>query len=244
VTAGDLSPYVGDDVLIVDPLAHSPDPPDYPALREYAGMLHVFYQGSKKLRVIGPIDINIGDQVSGTIDEDDDAYQWECITEGNVSINVDETDGNGGVIDLNPDSVRSALFDDHDMMVAEGTGDWEIELPQSTSACGVVLSTEVSADIHYRFFASTGTSDQLSISPGEFNMPRCDAEAPRFTASGGTPPYRFSVASPPDAVKFRDNEDGTADLWLEGCVEEGVDTLLIQVEDAAENSAEAVVNFF
>ena len=42
VTTGDLNPYVGDDVLIIDPIADAPDAP-------YSGILYVFYEGSQEL---------------------------------------------------------------------------------------------------------------------------------------------------------------------------------------------------
>ncbi|WP_334110886.1 choice-of-anchor D domain-containing protein, partial [Thermodesulfitimonas autotrophica] len=41
VTAGDLNPYVGDDVLIIDPAAAAPGAP-------FSGMLYIFYEGSSE----------------------------------------------------------------------------------------------------------------------------------------------------------------------------------------------------
>jgi len=49
VTAGDLSPYIGDDVIVIDPLTDSPDPLDPPQVHEYSGMLYEFYEGSTGL---------------------------------------------------------------------------------------------------------------------------------------------------------------------------------------------------
>ena len=57
VTAGDLSPYVGDDLLIIDPLADAPNPPSMTGLREYAGMLYIFYEGSDHVRPLPFISI-------------------------------------------------------------------------------------------------------------------------------------------------------------------------------------------
>jgi len=46
VAAGDLNPYVGDDVLVIDPAADAPNPPSPSGLRDYSGMLYIFYEGS------------------------------------------------------------------------------------------------------------------------------------------------------------------------------------------------------
>jgi len=46
VTAGDLNPYVGDDVLIIEPAADAPDPAAPAGMRAYSGMLYIFYEGS------------------------------------------------------------------------------------------------------------------------------------------------------------------------------------------------------
>ncbi len=49
VTIGDLNPFVGDDVLIIDPLARAPEPSTPGTWREYSGMLYVFYEGNEVL---------------------------------------------------------------------------------------------------------------------------------------------------------------------------------------------------
>ncbi len=49
VTAGDLNPFVGDDVLIIDPLARAPEPLSPGTWRDYSGMLYVFYEGKSDL---------------------------------------------------------------------------------------------------------------------------------------------------------------------------------------------------
>ena len=46
VTAGDLNPYVGDDVLIIDPATDAPNPHSLAGVRNYSGMLYIFYEGS------------------------------------------------------------------------------------------------------------------------------------------------------------------------------------------------------
>ena len=50
VIAGDLSPFVGDDIIIIDPLIDSPDPLDAPHVHEWSGMLYEFYEGSTGTR--------------------------------------------------------------------------------------------------------------------------------------------------------------------------------------------------
>jgi hypothetical protein len=47
VTIGDLNPFVGDDVLIIDPIARAPEPSTPGTWRDYSGMLYVFYEGSQ-----------------------------------------------------------------------------------------------------------------------------------------------------------------------------------------------------
>jgi hypothetical protein len=73
VTAGDLSPFVGDDVLIVDPVADAPanllNPLD--PVREYSGLLHAFYKGSDEPRPlpfisIKPSDVDFGEVLIGS----------------------------------------------------------------------------------------------------------------------------------------------------------------------------------
>jgi len=49
VTAGDLNPFEGDDVLIIDPLAKAPESSAPGTWRDYSGMLYVFYEGSQGL---------------------------------------------------------------------------------------------------------------------------------------------------------------------------------------------------
>ncbi len=48
VTSGDLNPFVGNDVLIVDPLARAPEPSSPGTWRDGAGMLYVFYEGGEE----------------------------------------------------------------------------------------------------------------------------------------------------------------------------------------------------
>ncbi|GEM_PF-3667346 len=47
ITIGDLNPFAGNDVLIIDPLARAPEPFEQGTWRDYSGMLYVFYEGDK-----------------------------------------------------------------------------------------------------------------------------------------------------------------------------------------------------
>jgi len=72
VTVGDLAPFAGDDVIVVDPLARAPEPSDpaHQTWREKAGMLYAFYEGAQLFlpRIsVSPASVDFG-QISGGFD--------------------------------------------------------------------------------------------------------------------------------------------------------------------------------
>lgn len=173
IATGDLGPYSGEDVLIINPFASGPANPNNPSEppRDHSGMLYLFYQtrfiSGDVISDMQPIDLgdsNPTQIIGGLIENGDpeDGYQWNC--DGNlISLDLDEVTSSGELINPNP-SLKVFLYQmNTGMEILQGTGGFLNAREPKDGICGLIIQSLSASPIQYRGVLLL--QPRLSVSP-------------------------------------------------------------------------------